>query len=143
MSYTITIEHDPGCIVFRFGRSTSVHQAQEVLDDILRIQREQGISHVLCDASQADDLIGLVDLYAIGLRLTNKAFQAVRLAAFADAAFPAIKFASIVAGKGSGQVKAFNCELAARDWLFQENSGAIHRKPDLMEINPPTQPLIH
>jgi hypothetical protein len=113
------IERDPGCVVFRFFNSTSCFQVEDALQVVLKIYYQQGIANVLCDFSNTQDALGLLDLYQVIHMLSRKEFFGIRLAAYSKPNSPGIEFASMMGVKGGAKFMVFESEKTAREWLNQ------------------------
>jgi hypothetical protein len=64
----------------------------------------------------------MVDLYQLGLQLRGKEFQGINIAVFSKKINPGIEFISKVINPSQGRIHKFNCEEAAREWLFNPQS---------------------
>jgi hypothetical protein len=104
---------------------------EDALQVVLKIYYQQGIANVLCDFSNTQDALGLLDLYQVIHMLSRKEFFGIRLAAYSKPNSPGIEFASMMAVQGGASFMVFESEKAAREWLNQAHAGKTGNNLDL------------
>jgi hypothetical protein len=119
MSYTLSLEHAPDFLFFRFFNTTSLEQVEQALDELDQFHEHDGICNVLVDINELKDSIGMTDLCQLGLEFSGKKFHEIHVAAFSKSRHPGAEFASSVIQKCGGSFNVFESEPAARVWLKQ------------------------
>ncbi len=119
MPFQTTIEQQPACLCFHFSNVLYAEQVEAVLQSILTIRQEQGITHVLCDMTDQEDTLGMLDLYQLGMQVSGQEFSDIRIAIFSKKISPSVEFFTKIVEKCSGRIQKFHSQQAAREWLFQ------------------------